>query len=50
MDTVKEFVAYSKKLLRVLKKIKSALAEKNYAEAEKLIDELIEDTEGDIQA
>ncbi len=50
MDDMKEFVAYSKKLLRVLKKIKSALAEKNYDEVEKLIDELIEDTEGDIQA
>ena len=47
---MKEFVAYSKKLLRVLKKIKSSLAEKNYDEVEELIDELIEDTEGDIQA
>ena len=46
----KEFVAYSKKLLRVLKKIKSALQNKDYAEVEKLVDELIEDTEGDIQA
>ena len=45
-----EFVAYSKKLLRVLKKIKSALQNKDYAEVEKLVDELIEDTEGDIQA
>lgn len=50
MDDMKEFVAYSKKLLRVLKKIKSELQNKNYAEVEKLIDELIEDTEGDIQA
>ena len=47
---MKEFIAYSKKLLRVLKKIKSALNEKNYVEVEKLIDELIEDTETDIQA
>ncbi len=50
MDDMKEFVAYSKKLLRVLKKIKGALHDKNYEEVEKLIDELIEDTEGDIQA
>jgi len=50
MEDVKEFVAYSKKLLRVLKKIKIALQEKEFEEAEKLIDELIEDTEGDIQA
>ncbi len=50
MNDMKEFVAYSKKLLRVLKKIKSALAENNYDEVEKLVDELIEDTEGDIQA
>lgn len=50
MDDMKEFVAYSKKLLRVLKKIKSALQNKDYAEVEKLVDELIEDTEGDIQA
>lgn len=50
MEDVKEFVAYSKKLLRVLKKIKIALQEKELEEAEKLIDELIEDTEGDIQA
>lgn len=50
MDIMKEFVAYSKKLLRVLNKIKSALIEKNYDEVEKLIDELIEDTESDIQA
>lgn len=50
MDIMKEFIAYSKKLLRVLRKIKIALHEKDYAEAEKLIDELIEDTEGDIQA
>ncbi len=50
MDDMKEFIAYSKKLLRVLRKIKSALAEKNYDEVEKLVDELIEDTESDIQA
>ena len=50
MEDMKEFVAYSKKLLRVLKKIKSALQNKDYIEVEKLVDELIEDTEGDIQA
>lgn len=50
MEDVKEFVAYSKKLLRVLKKIKTALNRKDFEEAEKLIDELIEDTGSDIQA
>lgn len=50
MLDMKEFVAYSKKLLRVLKKIKASLQEKDYEEVEKLIDELIEDTESDIQA
>ncbi len=50
MEEMREFVAYSKKLLRVLKKIKSALQNKDYEEVEKLVDELIEDTEGDIQA
>lgn len=47
---MKEFIAYSKKLLRVLKKIKKLLQEKDYDEVERLIDELIEDTETDIQA
>lgn len=50
MQDVKEFVAYSKKLLRVLKQIKAAMTEKKYDEAERLIDELLEDTESDIQA
>ncbi len=50
MEDMKEFVAYSKKLLRVLKKIKLSLQKKDYKEVEKLVDELIEDTETDIQA
>lgn len=50
MEDMKEFVAFSKKLLRVLKKIKVALVNKDYETAEQLIDELIEDTQGDIEA
>ena len=44
MNDMKEFVAYSKKPLRVLKKIKSPLQNKDYADVEKLVKELIEDT------
>ena len=50
MEDMKEFVAFSKKLLRVLKKIKLSLVNKDYETAEQLIDELIEDTQGDIEA
>ena len=50
MEDMKEFIAFSKKLLRVLKKIKQALVNKDYEIAEQLIDELIEDTQGDIEA
>ncbi len=50
MEDAKEFVAFSKKLLRVLKKVKIALVNKDYEIAEQLIDELIEDTTGDIEA
>lgn len=50
MEDMKEFIAFSKKLLRVLKSIKQALDQDNIEIAKKLIDELIEDTESDIQA
>lgn len=50
MEDAKEFVAFSKKLLRVLKKVKVALVNKDYEIAEQLIDELIEDTTSDVEA
>lgn len=49
-DNMKEFIAYSKKLLRSLKQIREALDTESYDFAKKLLDELIEDTESDIQA
>lgn len=49
-DNMREFIAYSKKLLRTLKRIKKALDESNIEEAKELLDELIEDTQGDIEA
>lgn len=49
-DTMKEFVAYSKKLLRALRKIRALLDVEDIEEAKILLDELIEDTESDIQA
>lgn len=49
-DNMKEFVAYSKKLLRVLKKIKEALNNGDLDGAKTMLDELIEDTQGDIEA
>lgn len=50
MKEMKEFVAYSRKLLRLLKKIKEAMKNKDYELAETMIDELIEDTEKDVEA
>ena len=44
----KEFVAYSKKLLRVLKRIEKAM-DKDIETAKNLLAELIEDTESDIK-
>lgn len=52
MENVKEFVAYSKKLLRVLRKIRQLLDgdSSEIEQAKILIDELIEDTQGDVEA
>lgn len=53
VEDMKEFVAYSKKLLRSLKKIRELLtrgSEADLSEAKTLLDELIEDTQGDIEA
>ena len=49
-DNMKEFVAYSRKLLRSLKKLKRLLDEGEYDEAGTMLDELIEDTQKDIEA
>lgn len=49
-DTMKEFVAYSKKLLWILKQIRDLLEESRYDEAKVLLDRLIDDTQGDIEA
>ncbi len=50
MDTMKEFVAYCRKLLRVLTKIEKALDENNIELAKELVKELKEDAEKDIEA
>ena len=47
---VKEFVAFSRKLLRVLKHIDEALNTGDIDTAKELISELIADTEKDTQA
>ena len=47
---MKEFIAYSKKLLRSLVRLKKYLDNAQYDEAKELLDELIEDTQGDIEA
>lgn len=49
-ENVKEFVAFSKKLLRALKKVRDALDANNIELAKELLDEIIEDTQGDIEA
>lgn len=49
-DNMKEFVAYSRKLLRVLKKLRKVLEDGDIDNAKTMLDELIEDTERDIEA
>lgn len=49
-DNMKEFVAYSRKLLRVLKKLRKILDDGDIDNAKTILDELIEDTERDIEA
>lgn len=49
-DNMKEFVAYSRKLLRVLKKLRKVLEDSDIDNAKTMLDELIEDTERDIEA
>lgn len=49
-ENMKEFVAYSRKLLRTLVKLKKLLENGEYDEVEIMLDELIEDTQKDIEA
>lgn len=50
MEDMKEFVAYLRRLRRDLLEIKRALTGKDYARAEELLDELIADTNKDIES
>lgn len=43
------FKAYLRNLMRQLKLLKKALSDKDYEQAERLIDELIEDTQNSIE-
>ena len=49
-DNMKEFVAYSRKLLRVLNKLRKVLDDGDIENAKIMLSELIEDTERDIEA
>lgn len=49
-DNMKEFVAFSRKLLRVLMNLRKLLENGEYDEAKTMLDELIEDTQRDIEA
>ena len=50
MDDMKEFVAYARKLLRVLAKIERYLENGETEKALELVKELKEDTEKDVEA
>ena len=50
MEGTKEFVAYSRKLLRNLMKLKETLDNNDIEQAKRLVSELIEDTQKDIEA
>ena len=47
---MKEFVAYSKMLLRVLLRLKDLIYNNQIDEAKKVLDDLIDDVKGDIEA
>lgn len=49
MEEMAVFKSYLRRLIRDLKDIKEALKNKEYEKAEKLIDDLIEDTQKDIE-
>lgn len=47
-DNTKVFIAYNRKFLRILKKLRELLDDGNTEDAKIMLDELIEDTESDI--
>lgn len=47
---MKEFVAFSRKLLRSLLRLRKLMDNGEYEEAKSLLDELIDDTQKDIEA
>ena len=49
MEEMAVFKAYLRNLMRQLKSLKEALSNKDYTKAEKLVDELIEDTQHNIE-
>lgn len=49
-DNMKEFMRICRKLLRSLTKLKKLLDDAEYDEAKQMLDELIEDTQKDIEA
>lgn len=49
MEEMAVFKGYLRSLMRQLKLLKKAISEKNFMEAEKIIDELIEDTQNNIE-
>lgn len=49
MEEMAVFKSYLRRLIRDLKDIKKALQSKDYEKAEKLVDDLIEDTQKDIE-
>lgn len=49
MEEMAVFKSYLRRLMRDLKDIKEALQTKDYEKAEKLVDDLITDTQNDIE-
>lgn len=49
MEEMAVFKSYLRRLMRDLKDLREALKNKDYEKAEKLIDDLIEDTQKDIE-
>lgn len=49
MEEMAVFKSYLRRLMRDLKDLKEALKNKDYEKADKLIDDLIEDTQKDIE-
>ena len=50
MDTMREFVAYCRKLLRTLDNIEKLLENNEFEKAKEVVRELKEDTQKDIEA